>query len=100
MRTKILVPLAGLFLVLCAAAYAESRPHEGKITRIDPDSRVMTVQGESGDQWELYGTETTKPTGDITPQELREGGSVHFDFVEKDGRKWLTEIRRTKKGDR
>lgn len=60
----------------------------------------MTVQGESGDPWDVYWTETTKLKGDIRPQELRDGDSVHFDFVEKDGRKWLTEIRRTKKAER
>jgi len=99
MRVKIIVPLAAFLLVVCAAAYAGDRPHEGKITRIDPDVRVMTIQGENGDQWDLYWTETTKLKGDVTVQELREGDSVHFDYVERDGKKWVTELRRTRRAE-
>lgn len=91
---------AVLLLVLSAAAYAERRPHEGKIARIDPDARVMTIQGEHGDQWDLYWTETTKLKNNLTFTELREGDSVHFDYVEKDGRMYVTELRRTHKRDK
>jgi hypothetical protein len=34
------------------------------------------------------------------PSELKEGDSVHFDYVEKDGKMWITKLRRTKKADR
>jgi len=87
---------AALFVLLIAAsAYADKRPHEGKITRIDQTAMVMTVQGEKGDTWELSWTETTKLKNKLTFGELREGDSVHFDFVEKEGKMWLTELRRT-----
>jgi len=94
---KVLVTAsAALFVLLIAAsAYADKRPHEGKITRIDQTAMVMTVQGEKGDTWELSWTETTKLKNKLTFGELREGDSVHFDFVEKEGKMWLTELRRT-----
>jgi Cu/Ag efflux protein CusF len=90
---------AVLLLVLSAAAYADRRPHEGKIVKIDPDAKVMTIQGEKGDQWDLYWTETTKLKSELTFADLREGDSVHFDFVERDGRMYVTEMRRTHKRD-
>ena len=34
-------------LLVSAAALAEKRPHEGKIVRLDPDSKTMTVAGET-----------------------------------------------------
>jgi Cu/Ag efflux protein CusF len=95
MRTRVLISLAAVLVIACAVAYAGDRPHEGKITRLDSAGRMMVVQGESGDQWQLYWTETTKLKGDVTIEELKEGDSVHFDFVEKDGKKWVTELRRT-----
>ena len=88
---------AVLLFVLAAAAYAGDRPHEGKITKIDQNARVMTIQGEKGDTWDLYWTETTKLKSGVTFPELREGDSVHFDFVEKEGRMYVTELRRTGK---
>jgi len=96
---KVLVTAsAALFVLLIAAsAYADKRPQEGKITRIDQTAMVMTVQGERGDTWELYWTETTKLKNRLTFGELREGDSVHFDFVEKEGKMWLTELSRTRR---
>ena len=91
------VSAALLVLLMATSVYAEKRPHEGKITRIDQGSMVMTVQGEKGDTWDLFLTETTKLKNDLTVAELRPGDSVHFDFVEKDGKKWVTELRRTGK---
>lgn len=81
-------------LLVSAAALAEKRPHEGKIVRLDPDSKTMTVAGEKNDEWTLYWTETTKLKG-VTVPELQVGDSVHFDYTEKDGKMWLTELRRT-----
>ncbi len=82
-------------LLISMSAYAAGRPHEGKITRVDQTAMVMTVQGEKGDTWDLYWTETTKLKNNLTVGELREGDSVHFDFVKKDGRMLLPELRRT-----
>ena len=96
MKKVLVTASAALFVLLIAAsAYADKRPHEGKITRIDQTAMVMTVQGEKGDTWELSWTETTKLKNRLTFGELREGDSVHFDFVEKEGKMWLTELRRT-----
>ena len=90
--------LAAVFLLSCAfSLLANDRPHEGKITSLDPDQRTMVVQGEHGDQWTLFWDETTKLKNDLTVAELRQGDSVHFDFVERAGRKYITELRRTHK---
>jgi Cu/Ag efflux protein CusF len=79
---------------------AERRPHEGKITKIDSVQKVMVVQGEKGDEWNLYWNESTKLKDGLTVPELRQGDSVHFDYVDKDGKMWLTEVRRTHKADK
>ena len=86
-----------LFVLVSAAAIAEKRPHEGKITDIDQTAQMITIQGEKGDSWSLGWTETTKLKDNLTFQELKVGDSVHFDFVDKDGKKWITELRRTHK---
>ena len=88
-----------LFVLVSAAALAEKRPHEGQITAIDTAAQTMTIQGEKGDSWTLGWTETTKLKNNLTVQELKVGDSVHFDFVDKDGRKLITELRRTHKAD-
>ncbi len=81
-------------LALASAAFAERRPHEGKIVRIDTDQKMLVVSGEKNDEWNLYWTETTKMK-DVTVPELKVGDSIHFDYTEKDGKMWLTELRRT-----
>jgi Cu/Ag efflux protein CusF len=86
-----------LFLLMSAAAIAEKRPHEGKVTNIDQTAQTLTVQGERGDSWTLAWDDTTKTKHNLTFQELQVGDSVHFDYVEKEGRMWVTEIRRTHK---
>ena len=96
---NVLCKMSGVLIVLMLATsvHAEKRPHEGKVTRIDQGNMVLTVQGEKGDTWDLFWTETTKLKHELTFAELRPGDSVHFDFVEKDGKKWVTELRRTGK---
>ncbi len=96
MKKAIATFSAALFVLLVSASvYAARRPHEGKITRIDQTAMMMTIQGENGDTWDVYWTETTKLKNNLTIGELRDGDSVHFDFVEKDGRMLLTELQRT-----
>ncbi len=99
MRKALSISL-GVFLMLAAAAYAKDRPHEGKIVRLDTVANVMSVQGEKGDKWDLYWTETTQLKDGLTLPELREGDKVHFEFMSKDGKMFLTELRRTRKADR
>ena len=100
MKAKVSFVAAVLVLVGSFALVAAERPHEGKIIRIDSVQNVMVVQGEKGDQWTLYWTETTKLKDGLTLPELKEGDSVHFDFMDKDGKMWLTELRRTHKADK
>ena len=57
----------------------------------------MTVQGEKDDQWTLYWNESTQLDQDLTVEELQVGDQVSFDFTEKDGKKWLTELRLSEK---
>jgi hypothetical protein len=95
---KLCISLAALaFVLVSAVAAAERRPHEGKITNLDVTSRTITIQGEKGDQMTLYWDDTTKWKNNLTPQELTVGDSVHFDFIDKNGQLWVTEIRRTRK---
>ena len=91
---SLLLGLGGLGL-----ATADDRPHEGKVIKIDKDLMMLSVQGEKDDQWTLYWTETTKLKGDLTVEEVKVGDKVHFDYTEKDGKMWLTELKRTDKAD-
>ena len=113
---KILVVFAAAvaILLMSSSGYADNRPHEGKIVSIQTVEKSvevqgeklgnveksMVVQGEKGDQWTLFWDNTTKFKSGLTPNELREGDKIHFDFVQKDGKMWVTELRRTKKADR
>ncbi|HKA36129.1 MAG TPA: hypothetical protein VKH43_04875 [Thermoanaerobaculia bacterium] len=101
-------------LLVSSAAYADKRPHEGKIIRIETveksadvgDQKVqnverkMIVKGENGDEWTLFWDDTTKFKNNLAASELRQGDSIHFDYVEKNGKMWVTELRRTHKADR
>ena len=80
-----------------AASAGDDRPHEGKVVSVDNDGMVLTIQGEKNDTWTLYWTETTKLKGDLAIQEVKVGDKVHFEFAEKDGKMWLTELKRTDK---
>jgi Cu/Ag efflux protein CusF len=97
MRNALRVCLAVAVLLTAAAAYADKRPHEGKVTRVDPVARVIQVQSEHGDTWTLNVSETAKMKHNVTLEELQPGDAVHFDYVEKDGQMWVTELRRTHK---
>ncbi len=96
MRKSMVTILSAVLFVLSMAALADKRPHEGKIVRIDTDQKMMVVSGEKSDEWSLYWTETTKMKH-VTLPELQVGDSIHFDYAEKDGKMWLTELRRTHK---
>ena len=59
---------AAAFLLVASVSYADKRPHEGKVVRIETVEksvdaggqtvsnvqRSMVVQGERGDQWTLF----------------------------------------------
>jgi Cu/Ag efflux protein CusF len=95
MKKALAVSLMAL-LCVCAAAYAHGRTHEGKITSIDLDQKTIAVQGEHDRNWRISWTETTKVKG-TKIEDLKVGDSIHFDYTEKDGKMWATEIRRTHK---
>jgi Cu/Ag efflux protein CusF len=97
---KMSVWMLALALVLSFGGFAtaaDDRPHEGKVISVDKEAMVMSVQGDKDDQWTLYWTETTKLKGDLSIQELKIGDKVHFEFMEKDGKMWLSELKRTEK---
>jgi Copper binding periplasmic protein CusF len=98
MKQRLSLVLAAMLLV-AASAVAADHEKKGKIVRVDPDTRVIVVQGEKGDQWDLYWTETTKFQGGLTATELRPGDKVEFEFIEREGRMWATTIDREKKAD-
>jgi hypothetical protein len=115
MRRVLSISFAAVaMLLLASASYADKRPHEGRIVsiqtveksvdvqgeRVANTERSMVVQGEKGDQWTLFWDDTTKFKSGLVPTQLREGDKIHFDFVEKNGKMWVTELRRTKKADR
>ena len=100
MKTRNLIAVVcAICLVLAAGAAVagddQKRPHKGKVIAIDQAAMSMSVQGDENDQWTLYWTESTKLEGDTTVQEIQIGDKVHFDFVEKEGKKWLTKLHRT-----
>ena len=98
MRLRVLLPAAALLALLVlsgAPAYADDRPDEGRITRIVPEAKMLVVQDEDGDQFDLMWNETTKMEGDATLAQLKPGDYVHFDYVEREGVKFLTEMKRT-----
>ena len=101
MKKALAITFAAVAILLVSSAgYGENRAHEGKILSVDTSAMMMAVQGEKGDQWTLYWTETTKLKNDLTFGELKSGDKIHFDYIEKDGKMWITELRRTRKADR
>jgi hypothetical protein len=101
MKKAFAITLAAVAILLVSSAgYAGNRAHEGKILSVDPTAMMLSVQGEKGDQWTLYWTETTKLKNGLTFGELKSGDKIHFDFIEKDGKMWVTELRRTSKAEK
>ena len=96
-KFSVLMLALALSLTFGGVATADDRPHEGKVISVDKETMVMSVQGDKDDQWTLYWTESTKLKGDLAIQEVKVGDKVHFEFVEKDGKMWLTELKRTDK---
>jgi hypothetical protein len=86
------------FVCIGAALYAGGKqPHEGKITSIDMDQKMIVVAGEKDQSWTLYWNETTK-VKDAKVEDLKVGDTIHFDVKkDKDGKMWATEIHRTAK---
>jgi hypothetical protein len=99
MRVKVFLAaamlLAGVLVFAAAPAYADDRPDEGRIVRVVADAKLITVQDDNGDQFDLMWNETTKMEGNATFAQLKAGDYVHFDYVEREGVKFLTEIKRT-----
>ena len=97
MKTRLSILVSVVLLACALPLLADDRPDEGKITAIDFDQRMMVVQGEDGDQWILYWNESTQLKNDLVVGELKPGDSVDFEFVERTGKKFLTELKRTHK---
>jgi hypothetical protein len=99
MKAKLASILVAVFLISSAALVAADRPHKGKVVRVDSDAKVLVVQSEKGDRWTLYWTESTKFKDGLTDTEIRPGDTVEFDYMEKDGRMYLSELEREHKGE-
>ena len=97
MKTRLSILVTVVLLACALPLLADDRPDEGKITAIDFDQRMMVVQGEHSDQWTLYWNESTQLKNDLAVGELKPGDSVDFEFVERTGKKFLTELKRTHK---
>jgi Cu/Ag efflux protein CusF len=89
------ISVAALVLLAVPVYADDDRPDEGRITRVVPEANLIVVQDEDGDQFDLHWTETTKMEGKATLAQLKPGDYVHFDYVEREGVKFLTEIKRT-----
>jgi len=115
MRKVLGISLAAFAVLLMASAsYASDRPHEGTVVSVQVVEKSagaagetvtnvensLVVRGEKGDEWTLYWDNTTKFKHDLAPTQLKQGDHVDFEFVEKNGKMWVTELRRTKKADR
>ena len=98
-KPAVLMLALSLLLAVSGLANADDRPHEGKVVKIDKETMELTVQGEKDDRWTLNWTETTKLKGDLTIEEVKVGDKIHFEYVEKDGKMWLSELKRTDKAD-
>ncbi|HTO88136.1 MAG TPA: hypothetical protein VMR54_11505 [Thermoanaerobaculia bacterium] len=82
-----------LVAALCMAAVSiavgdqmDDKPMEGRVTKADKASRTMTVKDAAGKESTLYWNDATKVEGG----ELKEGATVHYKAIEKDGKWWAT----------
>src|SRR5262245_3803073 len=98
-NSAVLMLVLGLVLAVGVLAIADDRPEECKVVKIDKEAMVVTGQGEKEDRWALNWTETTKVKGDLTVEERKVGDKIHFEYMEKDGKMWLSELRRTDKAE-
>jgi hypothetical protein len=98
LKTFAALGLAALLWTGTALGFDHSR--QGKILSIDPDAKVMVIQSDAGDQWEIYWTETTKIEDGLIVSELRVGDKVDVDLVEKDGRLFAEQIEREGKAEK
>ena len=99
MKTRLSLLVTAILLACALPLLADDRPEDGKITAIDFDQRMMVVQGDKGDQWILYWNESTQLKNDLAVGELKPGDEVDFEFVERTGKKFLTELKRTDKAE-
>lgn len=98
MKRTLGIAFSVLLLILAGSAVAaEGHEQEGKLIRLDPDAKSLEIQTSQGDQMEVYWTETTKLEDGLTIPELRIGDKIEVTYLERDGKKWATEIEREKK---
>ena len=97
---KTFASLALSALLFAATAVAADNSRQGKILSIDPDTKVMVIQADSGDQWTIYWTETTKIEDGLIVSELRIGDKVDVDLVEKEGKLFAEQIEREGKAEK
>ena len=77
---------------LSFGAFAAEREKEGTIVGIDKDAMLFVVRGSEGDQWTVSWATGTKPRGDLEAPQLRLFEQVRFDYTERGGVNWLTDL--------
>ncbi|HKD16340.1 MAG TPA: hypothetical protein VKG23_00635 [Thermoanaerobaculia bacterium] len=100
MKRNLCLLVAAVFLLTSAALFADDHKKEGKIVSIDQDLRTMVIAGEKGDQWTVFWTYTTKLENGLTFPELKAGDKIEFEYMDKDGKMWLTNVEREKKAEK
>ena len=100
MKRKLCLFVAAAFLLSTAVLFADDHKKEGKIVSIDQEARTMSIQSEKGDQWTVFWTYTTKVENGLTFPELKPGDKIEFEYMDKDGKMWLTNVEREKKHEK
>ena len=66
----------------------DGKKMSGTISKVDTAEKLMVVKDTDGKEWSIYWNDSTKVEGG----ELKEGETVHFKAIEKDGKMWATRI--------
>ena len=74
------------------AVAADEAVKEGTVVGIDKDAKLFVVRGSEGDQWTVSWATGTDPRGDLEGSDLRMFDRVRFDYTERDGVNWLTDL--------
>jgi hypothetical protein len=93
-KKRPLAVLMSAFLVLGSVSFgfADDPGKEGTVVGIDKDAMLFVVRGSDGDQWTVSWATGTKPRGDMEGPQLRMYERVRFDYTERGGVNWLTDL--------
>ncbi len=91
MKTKVSWILAVVFVVSSAVLLADHE-REATVVKVDPHTMVIVVQNKKGEQSTLYCNASTKLKDGITWANMKPGDKIEYEYKEKDGKSWVTEI--------